>query len=240
MSSAAVIFDGDDTLWDTMSAYALAKHEFFGEMALIGFDPDEVECRFERIDMANVDRLGFKRERFPTSMVDTYRYFCDTYRASYSNAIEHKIRRLGDGVIFSEPKVDENAEDVLRSLQNHYTLILSTKGDEEVQRMKINGSELASYFQSIYIFERKTDQELEHVIQDNHLSRADSWVIGNSLRSDINPALRLGLRAIWIPRYTWDYEEAEFQISPRLVTVESLRDCQRILLSNKNSVVLSA
>ena len=237
MTSAAVIFDGDDTLWDTMSAYALAKHEFFGEMALIGFDPDDVECRFEKIDMANVDRFGFKRERFPTSMVETYRYLCETHVASYSQAIERKIRRLGDGVIFSEPKVDENAKDVLQRLQDHYTLILSTKGDEEVQWMKINASELASYFQSIYIFEKKTDRELELVIEDKQLSRADSWVVGNSLRSDINPALRVGLSAIWIPHYTWDYEEAEFEASPKLVTVESLQECLQILLPNKNRVI---
>ncbi len=73
MSSAGIIFDGDDTLWETAPLYARAKKEFFARMSSLGFDPLEVKKTFQLIDIANVDRLGFSKERFPTSMAETYR-----------------------------------------------------------------------------------------------------------------------------------------------------------------------
>jgi phosphoglycolate phosphatase-like HAD superfamily hydrolase len=77
MSSAGVIFDGDDTLWETAPLYARAKQQFFGQMSSLGFDPREVESAFHNIDVVNVDRLGFSKHRFPTSMAETYRLFCE-------------------------------------------------------------------------------------------------------------------------------------------------------------------
>jgi putative hydrolase of the HAD superfamily len=237
--SAAVIFDGDDTLWETMPAYTRAKHGFFREMALVGFNEQEVELHFEKIDIANVDRLGFSRERFFNSMIETYHCFCRRSHVETSKSIEDKIRSLGHSVVSSPSKVHKSAHQVLGQLQIHYRLILATKGDKEVQLTKIKESNLGSYFDKTYIFDQKTERELNLVLEDNELSRADSWAVGNSLRSDINPALRIGLKAIWIPRYTWDYEEDEHKDSRDLFIVKSLRDCLEILIPS-GSLLVSA
>ena len=147
---------------------------------------------------------------------------------------------MGLGVVSSPSKVDECAHDVLGQLRTHYRLILATKGDTEVQSMKIKESNLGSYFDRTYIFDQKTERELNLIIEENELSRAESWVVGNSLRSDINPALRIGLRAIWIPHYTWDYEEAKYEDSRDLFIVDSLEDCLQILIQSRGSLRASA
>jgi putative hydrolase of the HAD superfamily len=240
MNRAAIIFDGDDTLWETMPAYALAKHTFFHEMELLGFNAQQVELQFEQTDLANVDKLGFSRERFANSMMETYHRFCRSYHIEKSVSVEQKLRALGYGVTASPPKVDPQAQRVLGRLRADYRLILATKGDQDVQLMKIEESGLGSFFDKIYIFDQKTERELKLIIEENGFSRRDSWSIGNSLRSDIKPALRLGLKAIWIPHYTWDYEEAEFEDSQDLFKVGSLEDCIEILARGRDSLLVSA
>jgi hypothetical protein len=90
MSSAGIIFDGDDTLWYTMPIYTKAKQEFFYEMSALGFDPQEVERAFEQTDAENVSRFGFSKRRFPTSMAETYQLFCTKHRFPLDEAVKGK------------------------------------------------------------------------------------------------------------------------------------------------------
>ncbi len=75
MYQAGIIFDGDDTLWETSVFYKEAKEEFFDKMASLGFNQSEVQESFEKTDVANVTRFGFTKKRFPTSMAETYQNF---------------------------------------------------------------------------------------------------------------------------------------------------------------------
>lgn len=230
MKSAGIIFDGDDTLWETMPVYTQAKEEFFREMSTLGFDRQEVERLFEHTDVENVNRLGFTKHRFPTSMAETYRSFCDKYQCLADDTIEERMRGLGYSVFDRPPVVFDHAERTLARLRPHYKLILATKGDQEVQQSKIDHSGLANQFSSIYILDHKTDKELRHIVEDCGLDVTSSWAIGNSLRSDINPGLRIGLKAIWIPYYTWDYEEDVEPNSKLMYKVDSLEESLAILL----------
>jgi putative hydrolase of the HAD superfamily len=124
----------------------------------------------------------------------------------------------------------DHAQLVLSQLRPHYKLILATKGDHEVQQAKIDHSGLADFFSSIYILDHKTDKELGNIVEDCKLDVSRSWIIGNSLRSDINPGLRIGLKAIWIPYYTWDYEEDIEPNSKFVYKVDSLAESLNILL----------
>jgi putative hydrolase of the HAD superfamily len=230
MNSAGVIFDGDDTLWETMPVYTKAKQEFFSEMASLGFDRQEVESTFESTDVANVSRLGFTKHRFPTSMAETYQAFCNKYRRAAEDAIEQRVKGIGYSVFGDPPIVFDHAQGVLSQLRPHYKLILATKGDREVQQAKINLSGLADFFSEIYILDHKTDKELQHIVKDSGLEVGRSWIVGNSLRSDINPGLRVGLKAIWIPYHTWDYEEDVEPNSQLVYKVNSLAGSLSILL----------
>jgi putative hydrolase of the HAD superfamily len=229
MNRNAIIFDGDDTLWETMSHYSTAKEEFLKQMISCGFDRLAASAQFETIDVNNVRGMGFSRHRFPHSMVETYRYFCKRIGNRLDQQIEEAIRQIGYRVFDMPPIVFEDAAYVLESLKSSHCLILATKGDREVQTGKINQSGLAHYFDAIYIFEQKGMAEFKTIIDDRGLSTRSCWSIGNSLRSDINPALEVGLSAIWIPRHTWDYEIAEESANPRFYKADRLIDCLEIL-----------
>ena len=211
--------------------YKEAKEEFFHKMADLGFNYKEVEEFFNKTDLANVAKFGFTKKRFPTSMAETYRAFCKRHRHKNENDIEEKLTTIGNGVFLRKPILLGHADFVLKKLQSHYKLILATKGDLDVQEAKIYHSGLGFLFERIYILEHKTEKELQQIVDENNLNIRRSWKIGNSLKSDINPALNIGLKAIWIPyHYTWAYEEAEPQESPNLHKVSSLEETLKFLL----------
>lgn len=207
MRLAGIIFDGDDTLWETYSFYKEAKKEFFSEMAKLGFIVEEVEKVFQSTDLKNVDKLGFSKERFPTSMAETYRYLCKLhgYRSEVSD--EERMKAIGYSVFCKRPLLLDHAKQVLTQLHPFYRLILATKGDRDVQQSRVEHSGLRSYFHAVYVLEQKTELEIRKIIDECNLDIAKSWSVGNSLRSDIKPALLTGLKAIWVPHDTWVYEE---------------------------------
>lgn len=231
MQRPGIIFDGDDTLWETSIFYKEAKEKFFLEMADLGFDCKEVEEFFDKTDLANVVKFGFTKKRFPTSMAETYRAFCEQYNYKNETDTELRLTTIGSGVFQRKPILLDDAEYVLKELKPHYELILATKGDSEVQKDKISHSGLASHFHRIYILDHKTETELRNIVNENKFNISKSWAIGNSLKSDINPALNIGLKAIWIPyHYTWAYEEAEPQESPNFHKASSLKEILNFLL----------
>lgn len=230
MKVPGIIFDGDDTLWETASLYASAKEEFFREMSSLGFELQEVQETFKNIDVANVDRFGFSMHRFPLSMAETYNLFCDKHSLAAEQGVTERVTSIGYSVFTKFPENCAYALEVLAQLQPHFRLILATKGDYEVQHSKINQSKLGPFFYSIYILEHKTPHELQRISEACDLDILQSWVIGDSLKSDINPALRAGFRTIWIQKDTWEYEKDEQIISDKFFKVETLDNSLRLLL----------
>src|ERR1700688_1563795 len=98
VKNTAVIFDGDDTLWDTMPIYTRIKNKFFVLMAREGFDATKVEEFFEQRDIQNVSRWGFARKRFQISMLETFNHFHRQPHGLTRNLDKGSIARLADSV----------------------------------------------------------------------------------------------------------------------------------------------
>jgi putative hydrolase of the HAD superfamily len=232
LSRIGVIFDGDDTLWETQLLYALAKRKFFRQMERLGFDPIEAEERFERIDVHNVRLFGFSKGRFPRSMSDTYRLLSGDYNKSVDKNIKKQVEAIGYSAFGKKPRVFPGVTEVLRTLRAvQLKIILATKGDQEVQEEKISFSNLRSYFDRIYIFPEKRERDLIKIVNECNLDVQVSWSIGNSIKSDINPALKIGMRAIWIPKKTWGFEEGKPLDKKRLFKVRSIKEVPKVLQS---------
>jgi putative hydrolase of the HAD superfamily len=232
LSNIGVIFDGDDTLWETQLFYVHAKKMFFKQMERLGFDAIEAEQRFERIDIDNVRPLGFSKERFPKSMSETYQALSIDYGKPIDKNIKEQVETIGFSAFGKKPRVFGGVIGVLTALRaRQLKIILATKGDQKVQEEKISFSNLRSYFDYIYIFPEKGERDLKRIVNECNLDPKVSWSIGNSMRSDINPALKIGMRAIWIPRRTWAFEEEEPLDRERLFKARSIKEVPRILKS---------
>lgn len=204
--TAALIFDGDDTLWRTMPLYVTAKRRFFQLMERLGFSRRFVEPRFERRDQHNVDKWGFTVERFRTSMIETYAQFAAQKKIEPDQQINARIASIATSVTRARARTVGSARQVLRTLRPSFRLVLLTKGEHDVQERRINESGLREFFDAVHIVARKDEAAFQAIISDLGVGADCVWSIGDSLRSDIHPAINVGARAVWIPQQTWSFE----------------------------------
>jgi putative hydrolase of the HAD superfamily len=108
--------------------------------------------------------------------------------------------------------------------------VLLTKGDDTVQRRRIHQADLELAFDGIHIVPDKTEATFLSLLDHYGCPPAEAWSIGNSLRSDINPALRIGMNAIWVDAHVWEYERSETApVAGNLQIVASLDDVPNLL-----------
>lgn len=219
----AIIFDGDDTLWENQVFYDEAKDQFYKLMDSQGFDRTSVKEKLSEIDRANVAKLGLSRKRFPTSMRETYVHFCTQEHRNSDPNIEALVFAIGAAVFQRKPRPVDDVEKVLALLKKIYDLYLYSAGDREIQAEKLQSVGLAKHFQGIHFVERKNSAELQRILDEHNLDIETTWMAGNSVRSDINPALQLGLPCIWVHTHSWDYDQ-DIMLDGFVKEVSSIRE----------------
>ncbi len=203
MGERLAVFDGDDTLWSTEPLYDAARQAAGRIVAGAGIDPERWEAVERRLDVENVARFGFSSSRFPTSCVEAYRAVAEPSLP----AVESEVRRAADAAFKAPAPLVPNARGVLDALAGSYRLVLLTKGDAEVQRQRLEASGLGDLFSHVVIVLEKGHDHFSRLLTRFGASAGVSWSIGNSWRSDIEPALAAGLRAVWIDAHVWEYEQ---------------------------------
>ncbi len=229
--AVAVVFDGDDTLWSTEGLYDEARANARSIVAAAGLNPTEWE-RLERlIDVANVKRFGYSRERFPTSCVEAYRELRRLSGQEPDGVIEQRIKAAAETVFECDPPVFEGTRNALETLRSRgFRLALLTKGDRDVQSRRIERSGLRPFFDVIEIVADKTPEVFARVLASLGVEPASAWMVGNSVRSDVFPALTAGLRPIWIDAHVWEHERDHEKLNDdRVIVAASLSDIAGII-----------
>jgi putative hydrolase of the HAD superfamily len=204
MKIKTIIFDLDDTLIKTSKLYNQARKKFCLLMENSGFKKEEVLAKLDEIDIKNIHQHGFTKERYPYSLGKTYEYF------SQKNGKEI-------------PELVDSVYRVLDILSKKYFLILATLGDPQVQEEKVQLSGLKKYFSEIYVLKHKNVEEYQNILKEHNLNKKETWIVGNSVRSDLNPGLKLGVNCILIPYLSWKFEEEE-PLSKNYLQLDSLEE----------------
>ncbi len=116
-------------------------------------------------------------------------------------------------------------EETLSWLSDRHQLLLLTKGDEAVQEDKLRRSGLRQYFDHVHVVPEKDAEVFRALIHEHDLCPDRTWMVGNSPRSDINPAVEAGVGAVYVPHpNTWGLEVEEISASGRVVVLEKFQD----------------
>lgn len=230
-----VIFDGDDTLWATQPIYDRVKQEFSDLLSKVGIDAERAVTKLDRIDAENVRRYGVTLVRFRHSLVETYRVLASETALPRLPEIEHKIETLTKLLIQLLPEPVPGAREVIRDLSTDFHVVLYTVGDPDVQLARLESVGLRELFADgdIVIVKRKSVNRLRCLLTEQDLPKSRTWLVGNSIRSDINPALKIGIRAIWVRTKTWLYEEEE-PYSNAFIIVDSIEEVPGIIRREVN------
>jgi putative hydrolase of the HAD superfamily len=126
-------------------------------------------------------------------------------------------------------EVIEGVPETLEYLAERHYLTLFTKGHAEEQKLKIDRSGLARHFSHTAIVKEKDAAAYLTLVAEQGMDPERTWMIGNSPKSDVNPALEAGLNAVFVPHaHTWVLEKQEIQAGRgRLLTVECFADLRK-------------
>jgi putative hydrolase of the HAD superfamily len=225
----AIIFDGDDTLWMTQPLYETAKDQFEALCREVGVWDPSIRQRVDAVDGERVELLGFSKERFPGSLVQVLDCARTARGLPKSKMLASKALRIGKSVFSTKAPLRAGARATLQHLATRYRLLLVTKGDSSVQLRRLRDSELAKFFGAVYVVKDKTPQMLRDIFRQEKVAASRVLVVGDSLRSDVKPALAIGASAVWIPAPTWHFEHSKRPRSKRFIELESLSGLSTIL-----------
>lgn len=215
-----IAFDADDTLWQNERYFRLTEQRFADLLAPYSDAPDLVE-RLIAATTRNLRFYGFGMKGFALSMVETALEVTD-HRVP--GPVIAEILAAGRELLTYPIETLPHVDQALASLERDYRLILITKGDIFDQERKLAASGLADYFAAIEIVADKNVATYERLFARHTEGAAHTAMVGNSLRSDILPALQAGAFGVYVPHdLTWSYEHAEEPpASPRYARIEHL------------------
>lgn len=209
----AIVFDGDDTLWETERLYDDARKRAREIVEDSGLDGERWEALERRIDVANVERFGLGAERFPTSCTEAYEELSAQNCVPANARIREAVRAAARGVFERPAPLVAHARETLDALrQMGFRLGLLTKGDADVQRARVEQSGLADLFDVIEIVDMKTPEVIGSIVDLLGTPVRGALSVGNSMRSDVLPSLAAGVRPVWIDAHVWEYEREHSEV----------------------------
>jgi putative hydrolase of the HAD superfamily len=217
-----LIIDADDTLWETEIFYEQCIAGFGEIMAMHGHDREEAECTVDEVERERVPVVGYGAQDFAANLVIAYERLCARYGTIVEEDVCRAVRELGELVLEPPMILLDGVAEALPKLGEGFQLILLTKGDENVQTGKLARSGLEPCFDGVHVVAEKDNEVFQHLVAQYGLEPEQTWMVGNSPRSDINPALAAGIGAVHIPHSsTWSFEQAEIADPRRVVVLGS-------------------
>ena len=224
-----LLIDADDTLWENNVYFERAIAAFISYLNHHEYSPADVRQALNTVERETILAHGYGLPSFTRSLVT-----CFERLSPHPLDEERRKRVIGFANSIAEQEIEllPQVEETLRDLTARHKLIMMTKGDHAEQADKVRRSGLAPHFSAIEIVPEKDPATYHAVIARHELGPHTSWMIGNSPKSDINPALAAGLHAVFLfHKDTWVLEHAtlaapppgqylfEFDAFPRLLEI---------------------
>ena len=220
-----LLFDADDTLWENNIYFERAIEGFIDLLAHPTWSPQEVRSAFNAVEHERVKVHGYGAASFRASLIAALQQF---HARACTSAETERIHALTAAILEARVELLPGVEHTLHDLAERHTLVLMTKGDPSEQTSKLQRSGLAPLFGHVEVVREK---HREAYLDLRHRHRHDAqttWMIGNSTKSDINPALAAGLHAVFVPHpNTWVLEHEAVVTPPpgqHLMELGSLTD----------------
>jgi putative hydrolase of the HAD superfamily len=208
-----LLFDADDTLWENNIYFERAIAAFISYLDHRRHTPTEVRQTLNAVEHETILAHGYGLASFTRSLIACFG------RLSPEPVTEEKadrIRGFARSIQEQEIELLPGVAETLAELATRHSLTLVTKGNQAEQADKLSRSGLANRFNAVEIVAEKNPAMYRALIARHGLDPHSSWMIGNSIKSDINPALAAGLHAVFLfHKDTWVLEHAALDPAPK-------------------------
>jgi putative hydrolase of the HAD superfamily len=219
-----LIIDADDTLWENNVYFERAFDEFVAFLEHSTLDAIEIRAILDEIELANSRLHGYGSLNFGANLQQCYQHLAE--REIRGEDLE-TVKGFALRILEQPLELIDGVAATLAALHARHELTLFTKGHPDEQRMKIDRSGVGQWFQHTAIVKEKDVASYRSLVRERGFAEGATWMIGNSPKSDINPALEAGLNAVFVPHArTWTLERQELRAPGpgRLVVVERFAD----------------
>ncbi len=207
LTGQTLLIDADDTLWENNIYFEQAIASFVSYLNHDRHTPAEVRQTLNAVERETIQTHGYGLGSFARSLVTCFERLSS---APLSEEKRDRIAGFAHAIRDQEIELLPGVEETLRELAQRHRLILMTKGNHAEQADKFSRSGLAQYFKAAEIVPEKDPAMYRAVLNRHNLNAETSWMIGNSPKSDINPAIAAGLHAVFLfHKDTWVLEHAE-------------------------------
>ena len=222
-----LIFDADDTLWENNIYFESAFTQFCEYLSHSSMTPLQVRAVLDEIEIANARIHGYGSRNFARNLASCFEALAE--RDIVPDDLE-TVKQFAYAILEKPIELIDGVAETVKVLSMRHDLTVFTKGDHEEQRLKIDRSGLANHFNRSTIVKEKNAAAYRKLLEDYELIPERTWMIGNSPKSDINPALAAGINAVFVPHpRTWSLEHEEVPAEhPRLLKINSIRELQAI------------
>ncbi|MBR2063922.1 MAG: HAD family hydrolase [Bacteroidales bacterium] len=222
-----IFFDADDTLWEN-ERYFRAAEEKFAALLSDYTSPEGVRQMLWQKQEENIPLFGYGSKTYMIGMTDAAMELCE---GILPEKIYYGVKKIITDLAFHELEIIEGVVETLKALQEHYTLIVATKGDLTEQMGKFRISGLADFFHHCEVMENKDEKNYLELIAKHDIRPEEFLMIGNSVKSDIAPVVSIGGWAIHTPHdIVWVHEMMDMPESDRIIVVRNIQEVAKILL----------
>jgi len=226
MARQTILIDADDTLWENNVFFEKTIESFIDLVEPLGFARDYARRILNETERRNIRQHGYGVRSFGRSLEDTYLKLAGHMAR---REIVNQIKLMVDNLERVPPRILDGVPDTLAYLSERHRLLLLTKGEAAEQAGKVERSGLQQFFEAIEIVSEKDIATYRQIVDRHKIVKSGAWMVGNSPRSDINPALEAGLNAVFIPHaMTWALEKSEIRNGGgRLIILTAFREMRQ-------------
>ncbi|WP_315918888.1 HAD family hydrolase [Mesorhizobium sp. SP-1A] len=220
-------FDADDTLWQNEQFFRLTEKRF-SELLADHADGQDIGTRLLEAERRNLGLYGFGIKGFTLSMIETA---VEVSGGRVPTAVISEILAAGRDMLAHPIEILPHARETLEQLAGVYRLVLVTKGDLFDQERKLAQSGLGELFDAVEIVSDKTADTYARIFTRYGDGPRHSMMIGNSLKSDVVPAIEAGSWGVHVPHeLTWVLEHVEAPVAaPRFRSIADLGELPALL-----------
>ena len=227
MDTLWLLIDADDTLWENSVYFEEAIAEFTDFLGHSELTAPEVRQVLDEIELRNIATQGYGSRSFARNLRACFEHLAERH---YTEEDLDRVVAIGEAILHRPIELIGGVAETLAYLSERHHLTLFTKGHSEEQLFKFQRSALGDHFHGVRVVREKHAAAYREIVEREAMQPQRTWMIGNSPKSDIHPALEAGLGAVLIPHErTWSLELADVPaVSERFRIVERFEQLRQL------------
>jgi putative hydrolase of the HAD superfamily len=219
-----LIIDADDTLWENNIYFERAFDDFCDFLNHTTMSAKQVRDVLDELEAVNAKVHGYGSKNFGRNLQQVYQHLCERH---IQDSDLETVMSFAERILEQPLELIKGVPDTLEYLSKRHDLTLFTKGHPEEQKLKVDRSGLGVFFGHTAIVKEKDAGSYQALACERRMHPSCTWMIGNSPKSDVNPAMEAGLNAVFIPHaHTWILEHQDIREGGpgRLLKLESFAE----------------